>query len=482
MTHTRQRRRAGQPLKLLVLLVAVALTGSGTATCAHSMPVPNQLPTEDTRGASRHLPSGADAVPADGTKDSEEATGTAQKPRITQKHGVIDAAPVEKVDGQTDTAALAKRFTAIKSKPGHTAAAVVDPASGKELYGAGDDTLLMPASNLKVVTMASMLSVRDAGTRFTTTVVSPASGKIVLVGGGDPYLKRSPGEDGGPWASTEQLARRTAAALRKAGTTSVTLSYDDSLFGGTTWHPSWPKDYADQVTTITSLWVDEGVDPATGVRVGNPADQAATTFADQLKANGIKVTGKPARTKGSGAKIAEVRSAPLEEIINRALLHSDNSATEVMGRQLALTTGGKPDPAGVRAALQAKLKEFGAWQDGAVIDDASGLSRSNRVSPRMLATVWTKVLATPAMQPMLDGVPISGVTGGLSYRYDQPETKPARGLVHAKTGTLTGVASLSGWVRTPDGRVLVEGLIVNDAPVDQGQVWADHASAAVSHG
>ena len=122
------------------------------------MPVPNQLPTEDTRGASRHLPSGADAVPADGTKDSEEATGTAQKPRTTQKHGVIDAAPVEKADGHTDTAALAKRLTAIKGKPGHTAAAVVDPASGKELYAAGDDTLLMPASNLKVVTMASMLS------------------------------------------------------------------------------------------------------------------------------------------------------------------------------------------------------------------------------------------------------------------------------------------------------------------------------------
>jgi D-alanyl-D-alanine carboxypeptidase/D-alanyl-D-alanine-endopeptidase (penicillin-binding protein 4) len=57
--------------------------------------------------------------------------------------------------------------------------------------------------------------------------------------------------------------------------------------------------------------------------------------------------------------------------------------------------------------------------------------------------------------PTSTGLPIAGVTGTLAERFDTPGTDPGRGVVRAKTGTLTGVSALAGTVVTADGRPLV---------------------------
>ena len=62
------------------------------------------------------------------------------------------------------------------------------------------------------------------------------------------------------------------------------------------------------------------------------------------------------------------------------------------------------------------------------------------------------------IRPMLDGLPVAGGTGTLADRFTVGEN-PGAGWVRAKTGTLTGVSSLTGIVQTVDGRVLSFALI-----------------------
>lgn len=370
------------------------------------------------------------------------------------------------------------------AQPGTLGAVSVDLTTGVTLYSKNPDALMTPASNLKVLTGIGLLNVVDAGKTFTTKVVrsTDAPSTITLVGGGDPYLQATPSTENPDFASTQVLAKNTAAALKKAGVTSVTLNYDDSLFGSDSWNSAWPSGYADQVTHISALWVGEGVE-ASGARSTTPSLQAATTFAAQLKAAGITVTGTPAakQAPGSATSVAAIQSAPVETLLRTALLHSDNSATEVLGRQAALAAGKPGTFEGATANLQAQLTALGAWQQGAVVQDTSGLSRGNLVSATMLEKAWRAALTTKRLQPIADAVPVAQVSGSLAARFGDAADVAGRGVVHAKTGTLTGVSTLSGWVRTADGRVVVQAFLLNNSADDSAShTWLDAAWSAVA--
>jgi D-alanyl-D-alanine carboxypeptidase/D-alanyl-D-alanine-endopeptidase (penicillin-binding protein 4) len=70
----------------------------------------------------------------------------------------------------------------------------------------------------------------------------------------------------------------------------------------------------------------------------------------------------------------------------------------------------------------------------------------------------------PDLAPIAPGLAVAGLTGTLADRYTSAATRPGRGFVHAKTGTLTGVTSLAGTVLDADGRVLVFALVANTVP------------------
>jgi D-alanyl-D-alanine carboxypeptidase/D-alanyl-D-alanine-endopeptidase (penicillin-binding protein 4) len=409
---------------------------------------------------------------------------------------VAAATPQPNTGAPADPSRVAAKIAAIKPAAGTVGAVSVDLASGTTLYSKNADTLLMPASNLKSLTGIALLDAMDAGTRFATKVVSATSSTasspspaasspraITLVGGGDPYLLSVPSKIYPQFASTQNLARSTAAALKRQGVTAVTLGYDDSLFSGPDWNPTWQADYADQVTHVSALWVDEGLPAGATARSTTPALQAAQVFAGQLRADGITVSGTPSATRAasSASTLAEVQSAPVEDLLKRALLSSDNSTTEVLSHQMAIASGQPATFAGAATALQQHLTRMGAWQSGAVIKDGCGLSRGNRVSATMLERAWRYALRTPRTQPIADLVPVSGVSGSLTARFQGLNEVAGRGVVHAKTGTLTGVAALSGWLRSADGRIVVQATIINNSPdPDAAHTWLDSAWSAVA--
>ena len=138
------------------------------------------------------------------------------------------------------------------------------------------------------------------------------------------------------------------------------------------------------------------------------------------------------------------------------LRYSDNVLAETLAIELSVHRGGPPTHAGgVEAIEQVLSSMFPDQWAGTTLHDASGISYANRTTPELLDAVMTAASgpSRPALRPMLDGLPIAGGTGTLADRFDAPGN-PGAGWARAKTGTLTGVSSLTGIVQTVDGRVL----------------------------
>lgn len=358
---------------------------------------------------------------------------------------------------------------------------VRDAATGDVLSAKNQATPLTPASNTKLLTSLAVLNSFDGSERFTTTVVSPAEGSIVLVGGGDPTLLSEPAPDDtypSP-ANTRDLARATAKALIRAGQRSVTLGYDASYFAEPGWNDAWPATYRDQVTPISALWVDEG--RTSGARSTTPAAAAAKIFAAQLRDVGIEVTGDIKAADAEGDVLAKVESIPVHEQVETALSRSNNSFTEVLGLQLAKATGHDTTFAGSVAAIEEQLRTLGVWDDGTVLQDASGLSRGNRITPNMLADGVHLLDTTPRLSVILEGLPVAGVSGTLADRFTLGVSRQARGIARAKTGTLTQVSTMSGTTITKDGRLVSFSFMVNGAAnLWAAKVWADQAVGVVT--
>ncbi len=328
-------------------------------------------------------------------------------------------------------------------------------------YGEGKGSFT-PASTLKLLTTTAALAALGPEHTFATTVV--ARGRTVtLVGGGDPLLRRTPGDAGDRPARADvtTLAKRTAAALRRRGDAKrpVRLGYDASLFTGPADNPFWRADYVpdDIVSPIGALWVDEGISADASNRVADPAADAAVAFAAALQNAGIRVQGEPraARAPGRARELARVTSPPVSEIAELVLAVSDNEGAEVLARHVGLAVLDDGSFAGGAQGIRRTLSGLGVPLAGAVIRDGSGLSRDNRLRPATLIEVLRVAARSdrPDLRASLTGLPVAGFTGSLAFRFDQAP-RDGVGRVRAKTGTLGGVTALAGFATDQTGTPL----------------------------
>ncbi len=375
---------------------------------------------------------------------------------------------------------LKKALAKVSRKGVKTSGVVVlDPASGQTLASRGDKPMI-PASTMKVLTSLAAVDTLGADARFTTAVVSSKPGRLVLVGGGDPLLTDKQSKSAAKAASLQALAEQAVAALQAQGVTSVRLGYDASLFTGPTWHPSWKKSWKVFTARVGALSVNRGQVNQWRAHA-DPAKAAAEAFAKRLKKAGVKVTKiAPEKAAAGAEQIASVQSAPLSAVVGYVLRVSDNHGAEVLARQVAAATGREPSFAGGRAAIVAWLKAHDLWGEGMKIDDASGLSRKSKVRPSVLANAVALALVTPQWSAVAAGLPVAGVNGTLKDRFNDPVEKAGRKVVHAKTGTLLGVASLAGYVTTKDGAVLTFAAMANDAGRTSAYNWLDRTATALA--
>ena len=374
-------------------------------------------------------------------------------------------------------------------------AEVIDPVTGRVLYAQGASTLIQPASTTKLATAVAALDVLGPSARFTTRVVAGASpGSIVLVGGGDPTLAAGPvpASNYPQPATLEALAAATARALRAQGRRTVRLGYDTSLYSGPPLAPGWPTSYitTGNVTAITSLEVDQGRLTLGGApqaaddpgnfrpRSTDPAGQAAGAFAAFLGADGIRVTGQAAQQEAAAhaAALAAVSSPPLSAIVGWMLRESNNVIAENLARQVALHEGRPASFSGAAAAVTAVLRRLGV-PAGIRLVDGSGLSPADRIAPAVLAHLVS--LASTGTQGRLraaiTGMPVAGFSGTLAPGGSvfTGFSARSRGLIRAKTGNLSSVATLAGLVYDASGRVLAFAFMTDQVrPANLGQAAA----------
>jgi D-alanyl-D-alanine carboxypeptidase len=418
---------------------------------------------------------------------------------------------------QATASAVTARLSALIGSGGlgsSVGALVTDLSTGRVLYQLNAASGFTPASTTKVATAAAAIDVLGPDARFSTSVTMPASGAgsaaattIVLVGGGDPVLAAGPypaGDYPRP-ATLKSLAAKAAAALRAKGISQVRLRYDDSLFGGPVLAPGWPAlsgpasyVYTGNVTPITGLEIDQGRLTASGrpedsddpvnylPRSLTPSADAARAFARLLRKDGITVHGALGATpRRAGPVIASVRSPALSEIVQQMLSESNNVIAETLARHVAIATGRPATFAGAAGAVMAVDRKLGVT--GIHLYDGSGLSPLNRISPRALVALLRVAARSGRLRAVLTGMPVSGFSGTLAPgSYFGPFGQAGLGTVRAKTGNLTGVATMAGIVYTASGQSLAFAFMGNNIPVKHaataGIVLAQLATALAGCG
>jgi D-alanyl-D-alanine carboxypeptidase/D-alanyl-D-alanine-endopeptidase (penicillin-binding protein 4) len=365
-------------------------------------------------------------------------------------------------------------------------AVVTDLSTGQVLMARLGTSAFAPASTAKLAVSTAALDVLGPGARFTTKVVAgPTASSIVLVGGGDPTLAagRPPASDYPQPASLAALATQTARALRAKGIHAVRLSYDTSLYAGPGMAPGWPNAYVTtgNVTPIQSLEVDQGRLTPGGApqdlddpgnfrpRTFTPAADAAHAFASLLAAQGINVRGGAGQATAPrhAAQVAAVYSPPLAEIVYQMLTESNNVIAENLARQVAVATGRPASFSGAAAAEIAVLRRLGV-RGTVKLDDASGLSPLDRISPDALAQLVRMDAGPgqPNLRPVITGLPVAGFSGTLAPGGSVfPDVgQSGLGLVRAKTGNLETVVSLAGIAQAKDGQLFAFAFMADRLP------------------
>jgi len=191
-----------------------------------------------------------------------------------------------------------------------------------------------------------------------------------------------------------------------------------------------------------------------------PAEFAATLFKEALKRQGIPTDGTvreihfadlPPEVRRKWTLLTEHESAPLIQAIEKINKQSENLHAEMLLRVLgAELKGSGTDDAGLDV-LRDFLVEAGI---------GSGLSRDNLLTPRFLTALLLFISTRPYSDLFRDTLAVSGIDGTLKHRL---ETRSVKGLIRAKTGSLKGVATMSGYMTTESGRNLIFTIFVNNA-------------------
>ncbi|MEV8513418.1 D-alanyl-D-alanine carboxypeptidase/D-alanyl-D-alanine-endopeptidase [Dactylosporangium sp. NPDC051484] len=382
------------------------------------------------------------------------------------------------------SASLAPLLSAQALGP-HVTASVVDVSTGQSIFSSEQDAAMIPASTTKVVTAATALATRGPAYRIQTRVVAGAQpGEVVIVAGGDPTLGVFPTSYYPGAARIDDLAAQVKKALGDTAPTKVT--YDVSVFSGSGIGPGWDPDATTggSGAVITPLMTEGGRTKPLKYsdRYAQPDQQAAQAFA---KALGAPATAVVAGTAPQGAReLGKVESAPLARMVEFMLQESDNVLADALARQVALAKNQPASFEGAATAMKGVLQDLGLPVAGYGLVDGSGFSRNDRLSPALLTGILT--LAARADQgdlhAIFSGLPVAAYSGTLATRYvKSQEGGSAAGLVRAKTGTLTGVNSLTGIVVDADGRTLAFAFMADQTTnPNQAVIALDRVAAALA--
>ncbi len=188
-----------------------------------------------------------------------------------------------------------------------------------------------------------------------------------------------------------------------------------------------------------------------GLAVPDPAGYFLDTFHAMLLEIGIEVgSGVVTHDPGehSGVPFLEVTSPPLSLLLEKTNTESNNLYAETLFQLL-----------GGQEGVEKVLTVLGVQSHSYSLVDGSGLSRHNLVTPEGIVATLRLIQGTQEGEIFRESLPVAGVSGTLRNRFVDKKI-----VMQAKTGTLTGVSALSGYLTIPGGETLVFSIMVNHYP------------------
>lgn len=356
---------------------------------------------------------------------------------------------------------------------------IVSPRTGDTLYSKNAGKLFMPASNMKIVTSAAALTLLGADYTYRTTFAtngevrdSLLDGDLVVIGRGDPTV--SDQMRGNATIVMDALAD----SVRAHGIRQVTgrLARVGNAFPDSTHGYGWEADDFGEYygSGIDELIFNEGMAP-TVLRpdssrdslysgpAKDPARAYLAAFNDALTRKAITVDGGIADsimpTPFHLDTLFTLVSPPLREILPALMKPSQNQIAEILLKTIGLERAGLGTADTATTIVAQQLLAWGVQPDGFALYDGSGLSRRDLVTPETLVRVLDRIQRDTAFAAYYNAMPIAGVDGTMKNRL---KGTLAEGNVHAKTGSIGGARSLSGYVTTFDGERLIFSILANN--------------------
>lgn len=436
----------------------------------------------------------------------QEAGGRAPSAKVTQE------APLPQTELQQEVARLLRT---VDSEVAIDIGFRLEDLDGQIVADFRGDLLMAMASNTKLWTTSAALFSLGEDYRWHTRAFLEDN-HLIVVGGGDPSLRTLPGNH-----ADERFLDALAEAVKNAGQERLSkLSIDGSFFAANGPHPLWPKDqlsfeysaplaglvlnggmlelaWSSQGSAIkppvgsgirirtvrtngsslSAWWKDEGEIHLRSPKDGK-ANEVVFTQKDPLLFAGLWVKEGLRRRgvvvddleflPGYSGEIAPLLDWPsawnLAETVVACNKESDNFLAEILLLTMGQEVLGEGSwKAGVTVAKQA-LEEAGLHDYALELVDGSGMARDwpravNISRPQDICQLLRLMATKEEGRVYFDSLPIGGVDGSLKQRFRESVFQPQR--VHAKTGFINRVSSLSGYLLDDDDRVLVFSFVVS---------------------
>lgn len=340
-------------------------------------------------------------------------------------------------------------------------AEVRDAATGTVLFERSSNISARAASVQKLLTAAAALQALGPNYTAVTRVYQDQADKSVLyfVGGGDVTLTRLTGQKQSVYKNAPRLEVLAASALRKLNGQPVSkIILDSTLYGGPSgeYARDWDKRGLTEgyMSYVSALQVDGDRDnPAnlSSKRSTDPVKRAGDWFKRAMGPTAAAATVTKGEAPANAVEIAQISSRPITDWIYYMLQVSDNSLAEALARLVSLDQGFDGSPATFTNAYRSALATTGLDLNTVKIEDGSGLSRYNQISPKLFNDLLTLVHQNKAgLGEIRKGLPVAGSPGSLSDRFAD-----LTGAVEAKTGWIRTGYTLAGFLKAEDDSELI---------------------------
>ncbi|MEG4114248.1 D-alanyl-D-alanine carboxypeptidase/D-alanyl-D-alanine-endopeptidase [Microcoleus sp. Pol12A6] len=444
------------------------------------------------------------------------------------------AAQMSAVAGDICPGELGAQVDAIANRPEFSRSRwgiLIQPLSSTTtLYSRDAQKYFIPASNAKLLTTAAALQKLGADFRIKTSVYSGENGSLYVAGRGDPsiaeaqlkslaqqlkqrgitqvneligddsYFQGSAVNPNWEWEDAQagygapinslifnqnaidlllspqaigQPLKVTFAEPKLANqwqlqNNSVTVAQSESEFIDV------GREFDRPIIRVSGQLKVGGEPESAYVAVVNPANNFLQQFQQVLAAEGIPVkhTLVASASRNLNQELATVESPPLAQLVRETNRESNNLYAEVLLRLLGKVTDKMPlqqEDTGEMGLKELKLSltQLGVNPNSYILADGSGLSRHNLISPEALVQTLRFMANSPAASIYRQSLPIAGENGTLKNRFNNT---PNRVVLQAKTGTLSGVSALSGYIEVPNYEPLVFSIIVNQSDLSAAKM------------